>query len=101
MIEKPLVNSKEKFVLELGGVSGLFDAQGEHGLHEGSVGEGLGIVPEVVVGGRVHLLGDQSERAGERDELVDQLPGFALSPRGRERLSQPKRAGEKRAFAAR
>src|SRR4029450_4898821 len=75
-------------------------ADGEGGLDEGGVGEGLGVVAEVAVGGGVDLLGEEAERVGEVEEVVEQL-GRLVDPAGAgEGLAQPERAGKEGAFGA-
>ena len=64
-------------------------AQGEHGLKQCGMGEGLGVVAEVSAGHRIHFFGEEPERAGERGELVEEVMGFAKRPvRARARTSQ-------------
>ena len=64
------------------------------------MGEGLGVVAEVALGDRVHLLGVKPERAGERTEFCEEFVGFSGSPGHREGLHEPERAGKKGALGA-
>jgi hypothetical protein len=64
------------------------------------VGEGLGVVAEVDVGGRVHLFPVEPERVGQGDQLVERFVSFCGSAGHGERLDEPERAGEEGAFAA-
>jgi hypothetical protein len=59
-------------------------------LDERSVGEGLRVVAQVRVGGRVHLLAVEPGRAGQRQQLLEQFRGFAAG--GGECLDEPERA---------
>ena len=70
-------------------------------MDERSMGEGLGVVAEVAVGGRLHLFGVKLERAGERTEFCEEFVGFGGSTGHREGLHAPERAGKKSALGAR
>jgi hypothetical protein len=60
----------------------------------------LGVVAEVAVGGGVDLLGQEAERVGEVEEVVEQLGRLVDPARRGEGLDQPERAWEEGAFAA-
>jgi hypothetical protein len=61
-------------------------------LDEGGVGEGLGVVAEVAVGSGVDLLGQEAERVGEFQEVVEQLGRFVDPAGAGQGLDQPERA---------
>jgi hypothetical protein len=58
------------------------DRQG--GLDECGMGEGLGVVAEVAAVPGVDLLGQEAERVGEVEEVVEQLGCFVDPARGGE-----------------
>ena len=49
---------------------------------------------------RVHLFAVEAERAAERDELARERLGFVGAAGAGQRLDEPERAGQERAFAA-
>ena len=75
-------------------------AERECGLHERGVGQRLRVVAEMVAGGGIHLLGVEAERARELDERGESIGGFGDPAGAGERLDEPERAGQERAFGA-
>jgi len=68
-------------------------ADGQGGLDECGVGEGLGVVAEVAVASGVDLLGQEAERVGEVEEVGEQLGRFVDAAGAGEGLDQPERTG--------
>jgi hypothetical protein len=58
-------------------------------LDERRVGESLRVVAQVRVGGRVHLLAVEPDRAGQRQQLLEQFRGFLGLAGGGECLDEP------------
>ena len=81
-------------------VAGWGIAERERGLDERGVGEGLRVVAEVCVGGGVHLLAVEADRAGQRQQLLEQFGGFLVPAGAGECLDQPERARQEGALRA-
>ena len=82
----------------------LLDALGEDdppgGLDQREVGEGLGEVAQVPAGARVELLGVQTERRGDAQELFHQVARALLLADDRQAGDQPEGADQEAALLA-
>ena len=67
---------------------------------DGGVGECLWEVPQLLARGRVRLLGEQAERPGQPQALLELVDGLVDGPGGGEGLGEPERAGQERALPA-
>src|SRR5829696_7784521 len=81
-------------------LAGVGVADGQGGLDQGGVGEGLGVVAEVAVVGGVELLGEEAEGVGEFQEVGEQLGCLVGPASAGEGLDQPERTGEEGALGA-
>src|SRR2546430_17321666 len=67
---------------------------------QGGVRQPLREVAELLARGRIDLLGEQPERVGAAQQIVEQPLSLVEVAGHRERLRQPEAAGEERAFVA-
>src|SRR5215203_3432306 len=75
-------------------------ADGERGLDQRGVGEGLRVVPEELTGPRVGFLGQQSQWPGQREQLLEQPGGLVDGAGGGQGLDEPERTGQEGALFA-